>query len=160
MSSIVSLIVQDSSDSTVPIYSNTSYFMYRSVTNVATSDLLPVLPLGDAVTVGGSGGKSNSLLVSCLIYFTRPSCSPQYLVSFSLIFLSFSDTRCLFRENLHLHSYTIPEMFQYILLHHIPGTDLSQMLQHLVCYQCSRLEIMLILDGFFHSFILLSDRRL
>ena len=82
MSSPVSLIVQDSSDLTVPIYSNISYSSYRSVTNVATSDLLPVILLGDPVTAGGYGGKFNSLLVSCLIYFTR-SVSDIALVSFS-----------------------------------------------------------------------------
>ena len=118
MSSIVSLIVQDSSDSTVPIYSNTSYFSIISGTNVATSDILPALLLGDPVTTGGSGGQSNSLLVSSLIYLTRSSCSLSVSdmahVSFSLIFLSFSDTRCLFREKLHLNSYTISELFQYI----------------------------------------------
>ena len=38
--------------------------------------------LGDPVTAGGYGGKFNSLLVSCLIYFTR-SVSDIALVSFS-----------------------------------------------------------------------------
>ena len=62
-------MVEDSSGSTVSRYSNTSYFRIRSVTNVATSDLLPDLSLGDPVTAGGYGGKSNSLLVSCPYIF-------------------------------------------------------------------------------------------
>ena len=34
-----------------------------------------------------------------------------------------------------------------IRLHNIPGTDLSQMLQHLISYQCCPLEILLMLEG-------------
>ena len=62
MSSFVLLTFEDSSDWTVPIYSFTSYFCYRSVTNVAASDLLP------DVSLGGSGGLSNSFLVAARIF--------------------------------------------------------------------------------------------
>ena len=148
---LVSLMVEDSSCWTVPIYSFTSQFNIRSVTNVATSDLLPELSLGDPFTDGGYGGKSNSLLDSCLIYFTCSSfslsVSDMALVSFSLIFLSFPDTRCLFREKLHLNCYTIAELFQYILLYHISLEDLFKMLQHLISYQCSPSEILSMLEG-------------
>ena len=85
--SLFSLRLEDSSDWTVPIYSFTSYFYNTSVTNVATSDILPVLyPWRFCSMLEGLGGQSNCLLVSSLIYFTRFSCSlsasPVAVISF------------------------------------------------------------------------------
>ena len=86
-------IVQDSSDWTVPIYFFTSYFNIRSVTNVATSDLLPVFTAYDPLTDGGSGGVSRFFFACSLIFLICSwwirSASAMAVFSFSLMLRSF-----------------------------------------------------------------------
>ena len=111
------------------MYSFTSYSRYRSVTNVAASGILLVLSVGDHVNTGGLGGQSSNS-VQFLSFFYQidvcENCSTAKLLRDLLV-----------RE----HEY------RSIILHHNSVTDLSQMLQHLISYQCSPLEILSMLEG-------------